>query len=96
TAATPSEKTAASSLRGGPESAKPKGGGQDWKARKELDRLERRLEKLARQEAELHERLAAHATDYAKLQELDGRLKEIQAEAAGIEEEWLMLAEDLG
>ncbi|TDC55967.1 ABC transporter ATP-binding protein [Actinomadura sp. KC345] len=89
TPATPSEKVA-------PAPAKPKGGGQDWKARKELDRLERRLEKLTRQEAELHERLAAHATDYAKLQELDGRLKEIQAEAAGVEEEWLMLAEDLG
>ncbi|MBT2213846.1 ABC-F family ATP-binding cassette domain-containing protein [Actinomadura sp. NEAU-AAG7] len=74
---------------------RPKGG-QDWKARKELDRLERRLEKLAGQEAELHERLAAHATDYAKLQELDGRLKEIQAEAAQVEEEWLMLAEDVG
>ncbi|NEA25356.1 ABC transporter C-terminal domain-containing protein, partial [Actinomadura bangladeshensis] len=75
---------------------KAKGGGQDWKARKELDRLERRLEKLAGQEAELHEQLAAHATDYAKLQELDARLREVQAEAAGVEEEWLMLAEDLG
>ena len=58
---------------------KPKGG-QDWKVRKELDRLERRLEKLSGQEAELHERLAAHATDFVKLQELDGRLKEIQAD----------------
>lgn len=75
---------------------KPKAGGQDWKARKELDRLERRLEKLAGQQAALHEQLAAHATDYAKLQELDARLKEVQAEAAGVEEEWLMLAEDLG
>ncbi|WP_131736729.1 ABC-F family ATP-binding cassette domain-containing protein [Actinomadura roseirufa] len=71
-------------------------GGQDWKARKELDRLERRLEKLAGQEAELHEQLAAHATDYAKLQELDGRLRDIKAEAAQVEEEWLMLAEDVG
>ncbi|RSN48822.1 ABC-F family ATP-binding cassette domain-containing protein [Actinomadura sp. WAC 06369] len=74
--------------------SKPKGQ-QDWKARKELDRLERRLEKLAAQEAELHEKLAAHATDYAKLQELDGRLKEVRAQAAEIEEEWLMLAEDI-
>ncbi|URM95865.1 ABC-F family ATP-binding cassette domain-containing protein [Actinomadura madurae] len=79
-----------------PAPPKPKGGGQDWKARKELDRLERRLEKLAGQEARLHEELAAHATDYARLQELDARLKEIQAEAAAVEEEWLMLAEDLG
>ncbi|GGT77497.1 ABC-F family ATP-binding cassette domain-containing protein [Actinomadura citrea] len=79
-----------------PAPPKPKAGGQDWKARKELDRLERRLEKLAGQQAALHEQLAAHATDYAKLQELDARLKEIQAEAADVEEEWLMLAEDLG
>ncbi|MGI5326199.1 ABC-F family ATP-binding cassette domain-containing protein [Actinomadura nitritigenes] len=73
---------------------KPKGG-QDWKVRKELDRLERRLEKLSGQEVELHEQLAAHATDFVRLQELDGRLKEIQAEAARVEEEWLMLAEDV-
>ncbi|MEW2359053.1 ABC-F family ATP-binding cassette domain-containing protein [Spirillospora sp. NPDC029432] len=76
--------------------AQAKGGGQDWKARKELDKLERRLDKLAKQEAELHEKLAAHATDYEKLQELDGRLREIRAEAARVEEEWLMLAEDVG
>ncbi|TDB89949.1 ABC-F family ATP-binding cassette domain-containing protein [Actinomadura sp. 7K534] len=88
-AATPAAKVA-------PAPAKPKAGGQDWKARKELDRLERQLEKLARQETELHEQLAAHATDYTRLQELDGRLKEIQAEAAEVEEEWLMLAEDVG
>ena len=88
-AATPAEKVA-------PAQAKPKGGGRHWKARKELDRLERRLEKLAGQEAELHEQLAAHATDYSKLQELDARLKEIQAETARVEEEWLMLAEDIG
>ncbi|REE96180.1 ABC-F family ATP-binding cassette domain-containing protein [Thermomonospora umbrina] len=75
--------------------AKPKAaGGQNWKARKELDRLERRLDKLAGQEKELHEQLAAHATDYAKLQELDARLKDVQAEAADVEEQWLMLAED--
>ncbi|MCP2336881.1 ABC-F family ATP-binding cassette domain-containing protein [Actinomadura rupiterrae] len=76
--------------------AKPKGNAQDWKARKELDRLERRLDKLAKQQAALHEQLAAHATDYAKLQELDAELKALQTEAAEVEEEWLMLAEDVG
>ncbi|WP_329519533.1 ABC-F family ATP-binding cassette domain-containing protein [Spirillospora sp. NBC_01491] len=84
---------------GGASGAKPAGkaaGGQDWKARKELDRLERRLGKLAEQEAGLHEQLAAAATDYARLQELDARLKEIQSEAEQVEEEWLMLAEDVG
>ncbi|MFI0451336.1 ABC-F family ATP-binding cassette domain-containing protein [Actinomadura sp. 6N118] len=73
-----------------------KGGGQDWKARKELDKLERRLEKLGKQEAELHGRLAEHATDYEKLQELNAQLKDIQNEAAQVEEEWLLLADDLG
>ncbi|MEU5880159.1 ABC-F family ATP-binding cassette domain-containing protein [Spirillospora sp. NPDC047279] len=72
------------------------GSGQDWKARKELDKLERRLDKIAKQEADLHERLAAHATDYEKLQELNARLRDVQAEAAQVEEEWLLLAEDLG
>ncbi|GLZ04881.1 hypothetical protein Acsp03_23470 [Actinomadura sp. NBRC 104412] len=72
-----------------------KGGGREWRARKELDRLERRLDRLAQQEAELHEQLAAAATDYERLQELDGKLKAIQAEAARVEEEWLMLAEDV-
>ncbi|MBW8481637.1 ABC-F family ATP-binding cassette domain-containing protein [Actinomadura parmotrematis] len=78
-----------------PAAAKPKAGG-DWKARKELDRLERRLDKLTKQQAALHEQLAEHATDYGKLQELDGRLRALQSEAAEVEEEWLMLAEDIG
>ncbi|MDL4815655.1 ABC-F family ATP-binding cassette domain-containing protein [Actinomadura opuntiae] len=95
-AGTAQTRTAQARAQDAPATAPPKPkGGQDWKARKELDRLERRLEKLAGQEAELHEKLAAHATDFVKLQELDGRLKEIRAEAARVEEEWLMLAEDI-
>ncbi|QKG22211.1 ABC-F family ATP-binding cassette domain-containing protein [Actinomadura verrucosospora] len=95
-AGTARTRTAQARAQEAPAAAPPKPkSGQDWKARKELDRLERRLEKLAGQEAELHERLAAHATDFVKLQELDGKLKEIQAEAARVEEEWLMLAEDI-
>ncbi|GAA4092854.1 ABC-F family ATP-binding cassette domain-containing protein [Actinomadura miaoliensis] len=76
--------------------AKPKDSAQAWRARKELDRLERRLDKLAKRQAELHELLAAHATDYERLQELDAELKAVQAEAGQVEEEWLMLAEDAG
>ncbi|WP_067483478.1 ABC-F family ATP-binding cassette domain-containing protein [Actinomadura hibisca] len=90
-AAAPAGKAAAPA----PTAAKPKASGQDWKARKELDKLERRLEKLSKQAAELHEQLAAHATDYGKLQELDAKLKAVQAESAQVEEEWLMLAEDV-
>jgi ATP-binding cassette subfamily F protein uup len=76
--------------------AKPasRGTGQDWKAKKELDRLERRLEKLTTREGELHELLAAHATDYEKLLKLNEELKSVQAEREQVEEEWLVLADD--
>ncbi|GAA2081261.1 ABC-F family ATP-binding cassette domain-containing protein [Actinomadura alba] len=72
-----------------------RGGGQDWKARKELDRLERRLDKLVRRERELHEELAEHATDYEKLLKLNAELKSVQAEREETEEQWLLLAADL-
>ena len=44
-------------------------------AKKELDRLERQIAKLEQQEADLHDQLAAHATDYAKVAELDAQLQ---------------------
>jgi ATP-binding cassette subfamily F protein uup len=71
------------------------GTGQEWRARKELDRLERRLDKLAERQAELHRELAAHAADYEKLLELGDEVKAIEAERAQVEEEWLLLAADL-
>ena len=64
-------------------------------ARKELARLERQIGKLEQQEAALHEQLAAHATDYATLVELDRELRAVQAERARLEEEWLALAENV-
>ncbi|RAY12222.1 ABC transporter ATP-binding protein [Actinomadura craniellae] len=69
--------------------------GQDWKARKELDRLERRLDKLTAREAELHAALAEAAADYERLLALGDDLKAVQAEREQVEEEWLLLAEDL-
>jgi ATP-binding cassette subfamily F protein uup len=78
--------------------AKPasRGTGPDWKAKKELDRLERRLERLTARESELHELLAAHATDYERLLALNEELKSVEAERAQVEEDWFVLAEDLG
>jgi ABC transport system ATP-binding/permease protein len=64
-------------------------------ARKELSRLERQIAKLEQKEATLHEQLAAHATDYARVAELDAQLKEVQAERERTEEAWLTLAEEL-
>jgi ATP-binding cassette subfamily F protein uup len=64
-------------------------------ARKELTRLERRIESLHRREAKLHDLLATHATDYAKVAEHDAELKAALAEREAAEEAWLTLADDL-
>ena len=64
-------------------------------ARKELARLERQVGKLEKQEDALHGELAANATDYAKVADLDARLKAVSAERARTEEEWLALAEQV-
>jgi ATP-binding cassette subfamily F protein uup len=62
-------------------------------ARKELARLERQVGRLERQEAELHDELAVHATDYAKVADLDARLREVRDERTRTEQDWLLLAE---
>jgi ATP-binding cassette subfamily F protein uup len=64
-------------------------------ARKELTRLERRIESLHRRETKLHDLLATHATDYAKVAEHDAELKAAVAEREAAEEAWLTLADDL-
>jgi ATP-binding cassette subfamily F protein uup len=62
-------------------------------ARKELARLERQIGKLEQREATLHEQLAAHATDYQRVAELDAELRALRVEREEIEERWLELAE---
>ncbi|MDG4822744.1 ABC-F family ATP-binding cassette domain-containing protein [Asanoa sp. WMMD1127] len=64
-------------------------------ARKDLVRLERAVSRLTEREAALHDQLATHATDYAKVAELDGQLRELRAERERVEEEWLELAEQV-
>ena len=63
-------------------------------AKKELQRLERQIDRLGVREKELTEELAAQASDYEALIELGGQLREVQAEKARLEEEWLAVAED--
>ena len=65
---------------------------QERDQRKALARLERQIEKAQAQEAKLHAQLADHATDYAKVAELDAELRSITAERQRAEEEWLALA----
>jgi ATP-binding cassette subfamily F protein uup len=62
---------------------------------KELGRLERQLDRVSGQEAELTVALAEHASDYTKLIELGAQLRAVQDEKAGLEERWLALAEEL-
>jgi ATP-binding cassette subfamily F protein uup len=63
--------------------------------RKELQRLERQIERLTAREASLSEQLAAHATDYEKLTALGAELRQAQTEKAGLEERWLDVAAGL-
>ena len=64
-------------------------------ARKELQRLERQLDRLTAREAGLSAELAANATDYEKLTALGAELKAAQAEKADLEERWLTVAAEL-
>jgi ABC transport system ATP-binding/permease protein len=68
--------------------------GAQRSARKELLRLERQIDRLTNREKELTQLLAANASDYERLVELGGQLRAVQAERAGLEEEWLRVAEE--
>jgi ABC transport system ATP-binding/permease protein len=63
--------------------------------RKELQRLERQIERASARETALTEEMAANATDYEKLTELGGQLRALQAERSGLEERWLEVAASL-
>ena len=62
-------------------------------ARKEVARLERRLEALDRREKQLHAALAEAATDAERVLALDTELREVTAERDAVEEAWLAAAE---
>jgi ATP-binding cassette subfamily F protein uup len=75
-----------------------KGGGDsraDARARRrELTRIERRLDSIVQEEKALHEQIAAVATEHEKVLELDTALRALAAERAELEEAWLELADD--
>ncbi|MCP2168751.1 ABC-F family ATP-binding cassette domain-containing protein [Goodfellowiella coeruleoviolacea] len=62
-------------------------------ARKELAKLERRLDVLHKRESELHTALAEAATDPDRLLALDAELRAVLAETAAVEEQWMAAAE---
>ncbi len=64
-------------------------------ARKEVARLERALEKSSAREAQLHDDMAAAATDHSRLGELDAELRALLAEREELEAAWLEASESL-
>lgn len=62
-------------------------------AMKELGRLERRLDTLSKRETDLHDQLAANATNPEKLVELNAELKSVLAEKDDVEARWLETSE---
>ncbi|MEV0584190.1 ABC-F family ATP-binding cassette domain-containing protein [Nonomuraea sp. NPDC050310] len=69
---------------------------EERELRKELNRLERQLDKLGGQEAKLHAAMADAASDYVRVGELDAQLRDVLAQKDAVEGEWLELAERLG
>ncbi|GAA3626619.1 ABC-F family ATP-binding cassette domain-containing protein [Streptomyces chitinivorans] len=63
-------------------------------AQKELQRIERRLERIEERQAALHAKMAEHATDFEKVAGLDAELRELTDERDDLETRWLELAEE--
>jgi ATP-binding cassette subfamily F protein uup len=78
---------------GAREGTGPGAAGAQRAAKKEMQRLERQIDRLAAREEELTVELAASASDYEKLIELGAQLRTIQEEKASLEERWLVVAE---
>ena len=65
------------------------------RAERELARLEREIERLAGRETALSERMAASASDHARLLELQSEVDLLGAERAVLETSWLQASEAL-
>ncbi|HEX3752325.1 MAG TPA: ABC-F family ATP-binding cassette domain-containing protein [Streptosporangiaceae bacterium] len=68
---------------------------QERVARKELQRLERQIERLSQRGAALGVEMAENASDYERLTKLGADLRAVQSEKAELEERWLSVAADL-
>ncbi|MHC0433983.1 ABC-F family ATP-binding cassette domain-containing protein [Streptomyces sp. O3] len=65
-------------------------------AKKELQKVERQLDKLSQKESTLHAQIAEHATDFDKVAGLDAELRELLGQREELESRWLELAETVG
>ncbi len=62
-------------------------------AKKELNRIERQIAKITESEAKLHDQIAANASNYERLAELDTELRKLGDERAELETLWFEAAE---
>ncbi|MFD8567587.1 ABC-F family ATP-binding cassette domain-containing protein [Streptomyces sp. NPDC057694] len=86
-AATPAP-AAAPAAKSGPSAADTRA------AKKELQKVERQMDKISEKEAKLHTQIADNATDFGKVAKLDADLRALVAEREELEMRWLELAED--
>ena len=78
--------------------AKPKAkpaAAEERALKKDVQRLERQMEKIETKVAQLHAEMADHASDYARIAELDAALRTLHEEKAQLEAEWMTAMEAL-
>ncbi len=63
-------------------------------AKKELQKIERQLDKMSERETKLHAQIADNATDFEKVAKLDAELRELVGERDELEMRWLELADE--
>jgi ATP-binding cassette subfamily F protein uup len=68
---------------------------QTQRSAREVKRLEREIEEHTEREAALQRQMAANATDYGRLAELQGELESLVAEREELETSWLETSESL-
>ncbi|MGA4958671.1 ABC-F family ATP-binding cassette domain-containing protein [Streptomyces lavendulocolor] len=77
-----------------PAAGREKSAGDARAAKKELQKIERQLDKVSEKEARLHTQIADDATDFEKVAKLDAELRELASQREDLETRWLELAED--
>lgn len=88
------EAAAAAVLAAAPAPARSASSADARAAKKELQKIERQLDKISDKETKLHARIAENATDFSKVAGLDAELRELAGEREELELRWLELAED--
>jgi ATP-binding cassette subfamily F protein uup len=78
-----------------PESAAAPPGAATRAARREIRRLDAALRTLENREASLHAAMATHASDHARLGELQAQLDALRTERDELETDWLNATETL-